>query len=173
MKWTAAAMAVVVVALGAGTASAATPIEVVRQVMTGAPGRMPDTLRCVTRRELLALDGHPGTRTRGVSIWRDRTRTVLLDWKDVCRPLHRFRTGRRVEPAQAIQALLVVLHEKAHVNGIRVEWQAECAAIPGVLRQLKRWGYSGRQLSAVRRYLTVELDKGRTSEYKLRGRCRA
>ena len=58
-----------------------------------------------------------------------------------------------------------VLHEKAHVNGVRVEWKATCWAIPGVLEQLRRFGYTTRQLNAVRRYLTQELDRHRTSEY--------
>jgi hypothetical protein len=96
---------------------------------------------------------------------------VLLDWKSICRPLALFAEKRVVDPAKAIEATAVVLHEKAHVNGVRVEWEAECAAIPGVLSQLRRWGYNSRQVAAMRWYLTVHADRGRPSDYKLRGRC--
>jgi hypothetical protein len=170
------AAALVVVLLSAGSASAATPVEAVRQLMAGAPGQMPQTVRCVTTEELQSGEGRRlDSRAVAVAIRTGRTSIVLLDWRKVCRPLHLFRGGHgagRVEPALAIQAMTSVLHEKAHVNGVRVEWKATCWAIPAVLEQLRRWGYATRQLNAVRRYLTTELDRHRTSEYKLRGRCR-
>ena len=171
-----AAAAAVVFSLSAGSASAATPVEAVRQLMAAAPGRMPQTVLCVTTKELQSGEGRRlDSRAVAVAIRTGRTSVVLLDWRKVCRPLQLFRGGhggRRVEPTLAIQAMTSVLHEKAHVNGIRVEWKATCWAIPGVLEQLRRWGYATRQLNAVRRYLTAELDRHRTSEYKLRGRCR-
>lgn len=165
----------VVLLLCAGSASAATPVEAVRQLMAGAPGQMPQSVRCVTTKELQSGEGRRlDSRAVAVAIRTGRTSVVLLDWRKVCRPLHLFRRGDgggRVEPALAIQAMTSVLHEKAHVNGVRVEWRATCWAIPGVLRQLRRWGYTTRQLNAVRRYLTAELDRHRTREYRLRGRC--
>ena len=39
------AAAAVVVLLTGGSASAATPVDVVRQLMAGAPGQMPQTVR--------------------------------------------------------------------------------------------------------------------------------
>jgi hypothetical protein len=170
------AAAAVVFLLAAGSASAATPVETVRQLMAGAPGQMPQTVRCVTTKELQSGEGRRlDSRAVAVAIRTGRRSVVLLDWRKVCWPLHLFRRGDgggRVEPALAIQAMTSVLHEKAHVNGVRVEWRATCWAIPGVLRQLRRWGYTTKQLDAARSYLTVELERHRTSEYKLRGRCR-
>ncbi len=161
----------------AGTATAAlSPIEVVRYVMAGAPGKMPENLRCVSTAEIAKVSGGiHGLRAVGVTIQRRRstvtTATVLLDWKGVCHPLHRFRTGRRVEPAHVIQALETVLHEKAHVQGIRTEWKATCWGIPGVVEQLRDWGYKARQLTAVKWYLVYHLDGIRHPDYQLRGRC--
>jgi hypothetical protein len=173
MRWMAAASAIAVMGLCAGTVSAAlSPIQVVRYVMTGATGRMPQELRCVSRQELLRGTGrHLDSRTRGVTIRTGRKFTVLLDWNDVCKPLHRLRTGRRVQPAEVVQALSTVLHEKAHVQGIRSEWQATCWGIPGVLDQLREWGWTAKQLAAVKWYLVFALDRARPDEYKLRGRC--
>jgi len=166
------ATAVVLTLLCAGPAVAASPVGIVREVMAGATGKMPQSVRCVTGQELLIGDGRRlQSETVGVAIRTGSRHIVLLDWKRVCNPIHRFRTGRRVQPADVIGAMSTVLHEKAHVNGVRIEWQATCAAIPGVLRQLRRWGYTARQLAAVKSYLTVVLDKARTGDYKLRGRC--
>jgi hypothetical protein len=167
---TAAAFAVL---MCAGTASAATPTEVVRQVMAAAPGRMPQSVRCVARPELLTAGGHRHrSGVRGVTIRKGPMRTVLLDWKEVCNPLHRFRMKRRIQRADVIAATMTVLHEKAHVNGVRTEWQANCWAIREVIRQFQRWGYNERQLTAVLWYVSVDLDMGRTDEYKVTGRCR-
>ena len=167
------ATAVAMTLLCAAPAVAASPVGVVRQVMAGAPGKMPQSVRCVTRKELRSGEGRRlASQTVGVAIRTGSRHVVLLDWKRICNPIHRFRTGRRVQPADVIGAMTTVLHEKAHVNGVRVEWQATCVAIPGVLRQLKRWGYTDRQLAAVKSYLTDVLDKARTGDYKLRGRCR-
>ena len=170
------AAATVVFLLSAGSASAATPVEVVRQFMAAAPGQMPQTVRCVTTKELQSGEGRRlDSRAVAVAIRTGPTSVVLLDWRKVCRPLYLFHGGHGgglVEPALAIQAMTSVLHEKAHVNGVRVEWKATCWAIPGVLGQLRRWGYTTRQLNIVRRYLTSDLDRHRTREYELRGRCR-
>jgi hypothetical protein len=163
----------VVIGAWATTASAAlTPIEVVRYVMTNAPGKMPQKIQCVTREELLRGDGRNITNNAiGITIRKGNTATVLLDWAEVCTPLHRFRTGRRVEPAAVINAMSTVLHEKAHVQRIRTEWKATCWAIPGVARQLRAWGYTARQVAAAKWYLVHFADRGRSGEYKLRGRC--
>jgi hypothetical protein len=168
-----AVASVAVAALAAAPGgSAATPIGVVREVLAAAPGRMPDTVRCVARSELRMGDvQRVDRRTVGVTIWGGRTRVVLLDWRRICVPLHRFRTKARVQPADVVQALHVVLHEKAHVNGVRVEWRAECAALRPTLAQLRRWGYTPRQVRAARLFLTTTLDRARPSAYKLRGRC--
>ena len=173
MRWaTSMAVAIALGVLGVGTASAATPLDVVRQVMEAAPGRMPQSVRCVSREELLHGDGRRlASRTVGVTIRTGKTRVVLLDWQEVCVPLYRFRTGARVQPADAIKAMVTVLHEKAHVQGIRSEWQATCWGIPGVARQLKQWGYNARQVAAVKWFLVYNVDSGRPEEYKLRGRC--
>jgi hypothetical protein len=168
-----AASAVAMSLLCAAPAVAASPVGIVRQVMGGAPGNMPQSVRCVTKQALLTGEGRRlASETVGVAIRTGSNHVVLLDWKRICNPLHRFRTGRRVQPADVIGAMATVLHEKAHVNGVRVEWQATCVAIPGVLRQLRQWGYSARQLAAVKSYLTVVLDRARRGDYKLRGRCR-
>ncbi len=170
------AAAAVVFLLCAGSASAATPVEAARQLMAGAPGQMPQTVRCVTTKQLQSGEGRRlDSRAVAVAIRTGRTSVVLLDRRKVCRPLHLFHGGHGgglVEPALAIQAMTSVLHEKAHVNGVRVEWKATCWAIPGVLGQLRRLGYTTRQLNIVRRYLTSDLDRHRTREYELRGRCR-
>jgi hypothetical protein len=172
LKGVTAATAVALALLYAGSAVAAGPVDVVRQVMTAAPGKMPQSVRCVSRHELLRGDGRRlASGVVGVTIRTGRTRVVLLDWKEVCLPLHRFRTGRRVQPADAIKAMATVLHEKAHVNGVRTEWKATCVAIPSVLRQFRLWGYNARQVAAIKWYLTEDLDNGRAQEYKLRGRC--
>jgi hypothetical protein len=89
----------------------------------------------------------------------------------VCRPLYLFRTKARGESVKVVNAVATVLHEKAHVNGILVEWKATCAAIPSVLSQLRRWGYTATQLEAAQWWLTDGADKGRSGEYRLGGRC--
>ncbi len=90
----------------------------------------------------------------------------------MCRPLYLFRTKARGESVKVVNAVATVLHEKAHVNGILVEWRATCAAIPAVLSQLRRWGYSATQLEAAQWWLTDGADNGRSAEYRLGGRCR-
>jgi hypothetical protein len=106
-----------------------------------------------------------------VTIRTGRKYVVLLDWNHACKPLYRYRTGRRVEPADVVDAMATVLHEKAHVQGIRTEWKATCWGIPGVVRQLREWGWSAKQLAAVKWYLVYAADGGRSGDYKLRGRC--
>ena len=51
------AAAAVVFLLSAGSASAATPVEMVRQLMAAAPGQMPQTVHCVTTKELQSGEG--------------------------------------------------------------------------------------------------------------------
>ena len=171
---TAIVVAVTLVAVGVGTASAMTPIDVVRQVMEAAPGRMPQSVRCVPTTALPRATGRDySLRASGVTTTRGKVVTVRLDWTKVCNPLYRFRTHRRIQPAEALEAMLTVLHEKVHVQGVHAEWKANCIAIPQVLRQLKVWGYSARQIAAVRWYLALHLDKGRPSEYRVRGKCYA
>src|SRR4029453_13149644 len=103
-----------------------------------APGQMPQTVRCVTTEELQSGEGRRlDSRAVAVAIRTGRTSIVLLDWRKVCRPLHLFRGGHgagRVEPALAIQAMTSVLHEKAHVNGVRVESNATGRAAPARTR---------------------------------------
>ena len=89
----------------------------------------------------------------------------------MCRPLYLFRTKARVESVQVVEAVATVLHEKAHVNGVLVEWKATCAAIPGVLSQLRRWGYTTMQLEAAQSWLVDGADTSRSAEYRLGGRC--
>ena len=135
---------------------------------------MPQSIRCVSAEEL-RVRSHRAVGSRaalGLTIRTGSTRVVLLDWKKVCFPLSRYLEKRAVRPDEVIEAVALVLHEKAHVNGVWIEWKAECAAIPGVLSQLRRWGYDARQVAVVKWYLTVRADRGRVGEYKLRGRCR-
>ena len=168
----AVAVAAAVFGVAGGALAAPTPISVVREVMAAAPGRMPESVRCVPTRELpMARGSDYSRRASGVTTRRGTVATVLLDWRHVCNPLYRFRMKRRVEPAAALQALMTLLHEHAHVQGVRTEWKANCTALPWVLRQVRRWGYNKRQVDAVTRYVTIELDKGRPAEYKVTGRC--
>ena len=178
MRAATAAAVVVLVMLGlAGTVVAATtPIGVVRQVMAAAPGKMPDSVRCVPRSELLRLVAarRIDRRTVGITILTGGTSVVLLDWRKVCFPLHRYATGHQVqEPWDVVNALAVVMHEKAHVQGIRTEWKAECWGIRAALKQLRRrWGYSAEHLATVRYQLALAFDRARPEDYKLYGRCR-
>jgi len=137
--------------------------------MADGPGKMPQSVSCVARSEIRKRSGSP--HAIGLTITTNRRSVVLLDWNRVCVPLGLYFSARAVEPARVANALIVVMHEKAHVNGIHVEWKAECAAIPAVLGQLKRWGYSARQRAGLRVLLVDYFDRSRTSEYKLRGRC--
>ena len=158
--------------LGTGLASAATPVGVAREVMVGAPGRMPTTLRCVPSGALLTAVGQRHSdATVAVTVSTGQRRTVLLDRARVCRPLYLFRTKARVESVEVVNAVATVLHEKAHVNGVLVEWKATCAAIPGVLSQLRRWGYTTMQLEAAQSWLVDGADASRSAEYRLGGRC--
>lgn len=145
-------------------------IQAVRQVMADGPGKMPRSVSCVSRAEIRKRSR--SSSAVGLTITTNGKSTVLLDWRRVCLPLGRYFSGRNVEPARVVGALVVVMHEKAHVNGIHVEWQAECAAIPAALKQLQRWGYSARQVAGLKRVLLEILDRGQSNEYKLRGRCR-
>ena len=172
-RTTIAVVATAVMVLATGVASAAAPVGVAREVMAGAPGRMPTTLRCVPKAALLTAGGRRHSlATVAVTVRTGQRWTVLLDRVHVCRPLYLFRTKSRGESLQVANAVATVLHEKAHVNGILVEWRATCAAIPAVLSQLRRWGYTTTQLEAAQWWLTDGADEGRSGEYRLGGRCR-
>ena len=170
-------VALVTLGLADSTSAGTTPVGTVLEVMLAAPGTMPGYVRCVTPDELHRRTGRRdwwgftfGPRGRGSA--------VLLDMKAVCRPLHRQRTGRRLDGRSAefyelVFALALVLHEKAHVQGIDAEWQAECWGIRPTLKQLRRWGYNNANvLAEVKYYLALWLDVERSEEYKLYGRCR-
>ena len=158
--------------LGTGVASAATPVGVAREAMAGAPGRMPTTLRCVPSAALHTAGGQRHSdATVAVTVRTGQRLTVLLDRARVCRPLFLLRTKARVESVKVVNAVATVLHEKAHVNGVLVEWKATCAAIPGVLSQLRRWGSTTMQLEAVQSWLVDGADPSRSAEYRLGGRC--
>jgi hypothetical protein len=172
-RTTVALVAAAATALGAGAASAATPVGVVREVMAGAPGRMPTALRCVSSTELLTAGGRRHSdATVAVTVHTGPRWTVLLDQTRVCRPLYLFRTRASGASVKVVDAVATVLHEKAHVNGVLVEWRATCAAIPGVLSRLRRWGYTAMQLEAAQSWLTDGADQSRSAEYRLAGRCR-
>ena len=172
-RTTVAVVATAMMVLATGAASAAAPVGAAREVMAGAPGRMPTTLRCVPRAALLTAGGRRHSlATVAVTVRTGQQWTVLLDRAQVCRPLYLFRTKARGESVKVVNAVATVLHEKAHVNGVLVEWRATCAAIPAALSQLRRWGYSATQLEAAQWWLTDGADNGRSAEYRLGGRCR-
>ena len=144
---------------------------------------MSGSVRCVTPDEMRRRTGRRnrwgstfGAKSRATTL--SRATTVLLDMKAVCRPLHRHRTGRRLDGRSAefyelVFTLYLVLHEKAHAQGIGTEWQAECWAIRPTLSQLRRWGYTNTNvLAEVKYYLALWLDVHREEDAKLYGRCR-
>ena len=170
----------VAVLVCAGTATAATPVGVVREIMEAAPGKMPGELRCISRQELLRK-ARPMLRAAGRTVHaglsgltfvRAGHMVVLLDGNRVCRPLYRYVTQGGVPFGTIVDALAAVLHEKAHAQGIRTEWKASCWAIRPTLSQGRRWGWTAKELSEVKHYLAFYLDGWVPEEYKLYGRCR-
>lgn len=156
------------------TGISASPSSYVREIIEReAPGQVGASIRCVTTSELAReADRRPvGTALAGVTITQRGRRTrILLSYSRVCRPIARHRLTGKLYDTTAL-AILTVLHEAAHARGIRVEWKATCAAIPGTLRMLRRWGADPYQLRRAGRFLRVGAEKYRLGEYKLRGRC--
>jgi hypothetical protein len=166
-----------ILGLADSTSAGTTPVGTVLEVMLAAPGTMPGSVRCVTSDELRRRTGRRDW--WGVTLGSTGLgSTVLLDMKRVCRPLHRRRTGRRLDGRspefyELVNALALVMHEKAHVQGVAAEWQAECWGIRPTLNQLRRLGYTNADvLAEVKYYLALWLDVERDEEYKLYGRCR-
>jgi hypothetical protein len=155
-----------------GVALAASPSAYVREILRlEAPGQASTPIRCVATSELARRGGKDGATALGVTILRgDSVERIMLSYPRVCKPIARYRETRRLFTTTAT-AVMTVLHEAAHARGIKVEWKAECAAIPGTLRVLRRWGASPYQLRQVERYVRVGAEKYRRGPYKLRGRC--
>ena len=156
------------------TGFSASPSSYVREIIDReAPGQASASIRCVTSSELAReADGSPvGTALSGVTITQRGRRTrILLSYSRVCKPIARYRLTGKLYETTAL-AILTVLHEAAHARGIRVEWKATCAAIPGTLRMLRRWGADTYEVRRADRFLRVGAEKYRLGEYKLRGRC--
>ncbi|HEU0247977.1 MAG TPA: hypothetical protein VFR38_12905 [Gaiellaceae bacterium] len=156
------------------TGFSASPSAYVREIIEReAPGQVNASVRCVTSSELArqADRSAVGTALSGVTITqRGRRARILLSYSRVCKPIARYRLTGKLYGTTAL-AILTVLHEAAHARGIRVEWKATCAAIPGTLRMLRRWGADRYQLRRANRFLRVGAEKYRLGEYKLRGRC--
>ena len=156
------------------TGFSASPSAYVREIIDReAPGQASASIRCVTSSELAReADGSPvGTALSGVTITQRGRRTrILLSYSRVCKPIARYRLTGKLYETTAL-AILTVLHEAAHARGIRVEWKATCAAIPGTLRMLRRWGADTYEVRRADRFLRVGAEKYRLGEYKLRGRC--
>jgi len=157
---------IVLLAIGVGSVSAA-PIPV--QIVFQSTGTYANAVTCVSERQILRLAGETRHSVMLYGLTDVREKRIWFDTRSVCDPVGRYeRTGYLTN--WAVDGLITIGHEAAHLRHVRSERKAECLGVRFAYNFMRQHGTFVTYAKGPIRAQLLD-DSYRSPAYKLHGTC--